>query len=86
MHSRTLHKRPSDIYSVLRVHRYRLHMYELLKKKRLNTIINPLDFCFVCKFRSVINEYIVEPKDWMVWSQDNVSQWRDMSTLGLLFQ
>ena len=25
-------------------------------------------------------------KDWLAWNQNNVSEWSDMSTLGLLFQ
>jgi hypothetical protein len=25
-------------------------------------------------------------KDWLAWNQDNVSEWRDMSIHGLLFQ
>jgi hypothetical protein len=25
-------------------------------------------------------------KDWLAWNQDNVSEWGDMSTCGLLFQ
>ena len=25
-------------------------------------------------------------KDWLAWNQNNVSEWRDMSTRGLLFQ
>jgi hypothetical protein len=25
-------------------------------------------------------------KDWLAWNQDNVSEWSDMSTRGLLFQ
>jgi len=25
-------------------------------------------------------------KDWLAWNQDNVSEWSDMSTHGLLFQ
>ena len=25
-------------------------------------------------------------KDWLAWNEDNVSEWRDMSTSGLLFQ
>jgi hypothetical protein len=25
-------------------------------------------------------------KDWLAWNQDNVSEWSDMSTCGLLFQ
>jgi hypothetical protein len=25
-------------------------------------------------------------KDWLVWNQNNVSEWSDMSTRGLLFQ
>jgi len=24
-------------------------------------------------------------KDWLAWNEDNVSEWRDMSTSGLLF-
>jgi hypothetical protein len=25
-------------------------------------------------------------KEWLAWNQDNVCEWRDMSTHGLLFQ
>jgi len=33
-----------------------------------------------------MQHYVVKSKDWLALSQDNVSEWSDMSNHGLLFQ
>ena len=39
-------------------------------------------YCFSAKHAALRRE----SKDWLAWSQDNVSEWGDMSIRGLLFQ
>jgi hypothetical protein len=38
--------------------------------------------CFFAKHAALRSK----SKDWLAWNQDNVSEWRNMSTHGLLFQ
>ena len=38
--------------------------------------------CFSAKHASLSRK----SKDWLAWNQNNVSEWSDMSTRGLLFQ
>ena len=46
--------------------------------------VNPKDYniCISCFFATLRNKN----KDWLAQNQDNVSEWSDMSTRGLLFQ
>jgi hypothetical protein len=47
---------------------------EILLKVALNTINH-------------LSKYLINVvKDWLDWNQDNVSEWSDMSSRGLLFQ
>jgi hypothetical protein len=38
--------------------------------------------CFSAKHAAIRRK----SKDWLAWNQDNVSEWNDMSTRGLVFQ
>ena len=38
--------------------------------------------CFSAKYVALSRK----SKDWLAWNQNNVSEWRDMSICGLLFQ
>jgi hypothetical protein len=40
----------------------------------------------ICPFSAKHLALSGKNKDWLVWNQNNVSEWSDMSTRGLLFQ
>ena len=40
----------------------------------------------ICCFSAKHTALRKKSKDWLAWNQDNVSEWSDMSTRGLLFQ
>jgi hypothetical protein len=40
----------------------------------------------ICCFSTKLAALWRKSKDWLVWNQDNVSEWGDMSIRGLLFQ
>ena len=40
--------------------------------------------CFSSKYAALRSK--TKSKDWLAWKQNNVPEWRDMSTRGLLFQ
>jgi hypothetical protein len=40
----------------------------------------------ICCFSAKRVALRIKGKDWLAWNQNNVSEWSDMSTRGLLFQ
>ena len=40
----------------------------------------------ICYFSAKHAALRTKNKDWLAWNQNNVSEWSDMSTLGLLLQ